>query len=684
MQNSNHMKGALPQLIEYCILYSQATQVERLQVQEEPSVAAGIEETSESWKVRDEFAVVVSEVAEHGLVEDVLRAVQHTMQQSVLERSESYAHWWQGREAALFVCSTVSEAIEAKQSALPQDLSASMLLQNLLQFDLNHQEIPDLLRVRAFSLAGELVAQVNENALADQLVSIAGTAIEAEQAADAVRLAAVKAAASCVNGISHEKRDELACRIAHDLSYILLQSTYSSANDQQPSLQLDEAGTGTVVETLATVFNISSAAANSVAQKISPTLLHIWEQYFNDPIQGPACNEAIKTLCRDSTSAAHLHELAIPPLLRVLDSSEEQPLGLPEAALDLLESLLASCGDEIAAQTCSAAFPKIVSLAERTSDPGAKESACMVLRAMVRANGERLHEIVTDATARILRLCTGILKDQQAPTIANEAAAVLTQLVRRMPQATQPHLKELLDQVSQRMINESNVLISAAIVPLLARMVLLDADGFIETLFQHVQHAQLVLECWINAQNDVQGSANIRASTIALARLAVLENEHVRRAQVRKLVQEEGDSGTIRTRSKAKQLSHLVDVPFAARALELVADALIEQAEGEADVAGDEEIEDDEEETESADDPAVSSLKDSELFANLKNDQDENDLDADAADDPYRNVCLRSELVKELLPLLSGQAETQHALSLRQSIDPSKLYVLQATCTSIT
>jgi hypothetical protein len=663
------MKAALPQLVDACILYSQATAADKLQLEEEPSVAAGLEDSSESWDVRDVFSYVLRELAEHGHIDDVLQGVRRQMLHLASSQSE---RWWQRREASLFICSSVSDVMLENHESLPHDLRPDSFAQSLLSFDLSHQDIPDLLKVRALSLLAGFGDQLSFE-LANQILDITCSAIETTYTSDAVRLVAIKAAAAHVASVSKwDTNANAPCRVARDLTNLLLKSR-NEGNDR--SLMLDEAATGTTVEALSVTFKRCSEASKQAAREIAPTLLSIWEQNFNDPLLGPSCNEALKNLCNDSASAAHVHELAIPPLLKLLDSPDQQPLGLPEAALDLVESLITRCGDEIAGRTCSTAFPGILKVAQNTSDAGTIESACMVMRAMVRTCGEWLSQVVENAVPQLLHLAAYILRTQHSPTVASEAATLLAQLVRRMPQGTLPHLHDLLLVVCERMVNESNVLIAAAIVPVLARIALLDANGFASALIQQGDKAQRTLEAWLNAQNDVQGSANIRMSTVALARIAVCDNNQLRKLTVRKLLTvdssaESGGSG-IRTRSKTTQQSRMMDVPFEVRALELVADALVEQVEGEADVADRDDDAEDYEADSGSEGGSLDRLRDSDLFGN------EEDGDDDVADDPYSSVDVKAGVAKEL-QVLTGSGNGEHAMMLQQYMDASKLAVLQA------
>jgi hypothetical protein len=239
-------------------------------------------------------------------------------------------------------------------------------------------------------------------------------------------------------------------------------------------------------------------------------------------------------------------------------------------------------------------------------------------------------------------------------------------MLRRLPTKVGPVLRDITAAVVARLRSSKQPNLSASLLTVFARIVHVDANAFIELLMSlpsggdEPNAFDFVMRQWSEKQCDVHGSFDIKLTTTALGLLLNTQSPALHAVVVKgQLVETPAESGRIRTRARAQANGPEVwtQIPLSAKIVELLADVLIEYAEGMAGAEDDEdeweeERDDDEDDPDDAadDDDFTGEEKEftGDLFERLlmRGGLDAFDPDdADEAEDPVNDIDVRAFVV---------------------------------------
>jgi len=224
------------------------------------------------------------------------------------------------------------------------------------------------------------------------------------------------------------------------------------------------------------------------------------------------------------------------------------------------------------------------------------------------------------------------------------AAPLLCQMLRRLPNKVGPVLGDIVAAVVARLRSSTQPNLSASLLTVFARVAHVDAVAFVELLTSlpsggdEPNALDFVMRSWVEKQPDVHGSFDIKLTTSALGLLLNTQHPALSAVVVNgALVETPAESGRIRTRARARTAGPEVwtQIPLPAKIVQLLADVLIEYAEGAA--GADDDYEEWEEDRASDEDDA------------LDHDDDDDDLDRLGAFTTDLNEGFTGDLFERLL-----------------------------------
>ena len=367
-----------------------------------------------------------------------------------------------------------------------------------------------------------------------------------------------------------------------------------------------EGGLAAALEAAAALTRGARGACAPWASSAARACLAIWGDRVADPLLAPAAADVVLELARAGGATAEAaYGAALPALATVLRDPRAAGATAVAAALDLAASLLAHAPPAAAGAAHAALTPPALALLGGGGGGGAAvaAAACDYVRALARAGGPALlaSDGALDAlTAPLLALLTPGSDDAAAERVA----PALSSILRRAPPASAPALaRACLLAAAHRIATPTSPALAADLVGLLARGVLADEAGAVEALATRPAPANspppapsapppatllhAAIAAWTIAQADVCCAHEITVATAGLGALltagsaaaATLATVPVRGARL-------DDGPGIRTRARARAAAESWSVVGAlCKIVELMADAVVESAEGNGDTA---------------------------------------------------------------------------------------------------
>lgn len=532
------------------------------------------------------------------------------MSESIAARNAGDEKWWRIREATLLAVGTMSDAIttsaeRAQQKGLPVPFDLSAFLQTVIDVDLHEstaQSAP-FLRGRALWVAARVSSGVPAN--------MAGTILSASVQSLAPGLAAPLRIGACraiAEFIPLAKPDVLAPHIGN--MYKGLGGLLGEVSEETLHL---------VLEALLVLIKADGAAASAWLNALAPATVKIWAEHVTDPLLSADTCEIFEALAAVPTCQPQLHSMLVPTLAQVLSAPDSQPPMLVEATLDLLAIILRPAELAEAKATHEACFKYVHGLIMRGDDAGVMQGAAECLRAFLRAGNESMLEWGTGdasiAGGDVLRAMFETAARLLDPTLEDSAslyaAPLLCQMLRRLPTKVGPVLRDITSAVVARLRSSTQPNLSASLLSIFARIVHFDANAFIDLLSSlpsggdEPNAFDFVMRRWVEIQPDVHGAFDIKLTTSALGLLLNTHNAALGAVTVRgQIVETPAESGRIRTRARAVATGPEVwtQIPLPVKIVELLADVLLEYAEGAAGAADEDEWEEDDDDVDGFDD----------------------------------------------------------------------------------
>jgi hypothetical protein len=608
---------------------------------------------------------------------------------------------WKAREAAMLAMGSCAERLlepGAPRQGAPDAASlVSALVQGGELSPAGMRAAPPLLVARALRCAALLARAAPADAAGPLLDAV--LAALAPNAHPACRAAAARAAAAYV---PFAPATALGCRAAalHAALGAAL-ATASSDGDADAAEALLEP----TLDALRALVRADATAAAAAAPQLTPALLGAWSARFNDPTLSRAAASVLSALSRNGGAAGALLGAALPQLRGVLCSPNAQPPGLLEAAAELAHALLRRhAGDEPTARAAHGLlFAPCASLAVSCDDAVVVSSAVALLRDLLRAGrGAAVSWGVDgsggggDAVAAALEVASRLLAPGSDDAAAAAAPALMCSLLRRAPAACAPLLPAMAAAAAGRLrvaaASSTHITLVPKLLGFFARLVqVVGAAAFADALAALRDPAvcgddgsalDSVMRAWTVAQPDVHGAASIRATTAALTALLCCGHAALAAVSVRGEPLPDAAPAAIRTRARARAAgpTRYASQPLPAALLALVADALLEEAEGAAgggfeDWGGDDDDDDDDAEGDEAEQAAAErALRDASLgVLNGALGDDEDDDDADGGEESEDEAADATPLAPWIGAQLRGAAA-----------DPARAAALTAAAGSLT
>ena len=601
----------------------------------------------------------------------VATATERRLGESIAARHSGDKLWWRGREAALLAVGTMNDTIlasieRAREKGVAAPFDIATFLTTIIDTDLHESTAASVpfLRGRALWVAARLSREIPPD--------VANTVLRASVGSLAPNLAAPLRIGACR-------------AIAEFLPIAKKEVTAPYIGDVYTGLGnlLVDAGEETlhlILEAMLVLIKADDTAAAAWLGALAPAVLKIWAEYVRDPLVSADTSEVFEALAAIPACQAPLHAMLVPTLSRILASPNEQPEMLVEATLDLLTIILRPATVTEAKSTHEACFKYVCGLILHSDDAGVMQGASEALRAFLRAGKEDMLAWGSgdtsigggDVLQAMFQAASRLLDPNLEDSASLYAAPLLCQMLRRLPNKVGPVLRDIVAAVVARLRSSTQPNLSASLLTVFARVAHVDAVAFVELLTSlpsggdEPNALDFVMRSWVEKQPDVHGSFDIKLTTSALGLLLNTQHPALSAVVVNgALVETPAESGRIRTRARARTAGPEVwtQIPLPAKIVQLLADVLIEYAEGAA--GADDDYEEWEEDRASDEDDALDHDDDDDLdrlgaltdlnegftgdlFARLlmRGGFDAFDPDdADEAEDPVNDVDLRAFVV---------------------------------------
>jgi hypothetical protein len=635
---------------------------------------------------------------------------------------------WKAREAALFAAGSVAERLlePGSRSRRTGPDAAAVVTDIVLRGELSPASAPSppLLAARALWACAKLARAAPAGVAAPLLDGV--IAALGAGAHPVCRMASARAAAACV---PLAPPAALAPR-AHALHGALcgaLHSALASPGDAADALAEP------AMDALRCLVRADAHAAAAAAPALTPALLSLWSAHFNDPMLAPAAAGVLGALARVPAAVAPLHAATLPQLRALLCGGGAAQPGLLEAALELSHALLRRhAGDEAAHRAAHGAlYGPAAALAAGADDAAVVAGAVTLLKDMLRAgNGAAAGWGLDgaggggDALSAALDAASRLLSPGVDDAAAACGGALLCALLRRAPAACAPLLPRIVAAAAARLRCASAASLDHTLAPALllffARLVhALGPAPFVDALSSITDPSVCgddgsalvsVMRAWTLAQPDVHGAGAIRVSSTALAALLCCGHPALEGVTVQgePLADEAAaaSGGAIRTRSRARATGpqRFAAAALPAALMALVADAVLDEAEGASmdggafDGWGDDDDDDDDEEAEDDGGATQAALERAAAEAaagggaaadSLEalaggggagfgvDDDDDDDADADDADDPLAATPIAPWVGAALRAVLADPSRAAALASLGATLNARRQRALQ-------
>lgn len=546
-------------------------------------------------------------------------AVRGALDEAAAMRAARAPGWWLPREAALLALGAVRDALASPGTAAV-GLDANAIMAACLAADLpgpgppaGSEEVaaaaaplpapPPLLAARALWLAARLAPCLDA---ATAGAALAAAAVAASPASPPpVQAQACRALGALVpagGGGAAPGLAQIAPAAAGGVVGIL---EAGSLTDRALALALDAlaalAGAG------------AGGAGPGGAPAAAAAALRAWAGAAADPLVGPAAEGAVLALASHPSTQDATFSAALPTLAGVVRAPSQHGGTVLTAALALLAGMMAVAPAQTAAAGHAAITPPALALiaARGGGDAAACRAACDYVRALARAGGPPLLAPPGALAALAGPLVSALIAPPppgvdvaEAADAAGRAVPALTSLLRRAPpECAGPAVREAALAAAARLAcADTPAPLGAALVGLLARGVLSDPAGMVAALAAApLPPAPLTplppgvptpdpavgllapaLTAWFARAAEVVGAMEICLSTAALGKIALspphpaLDSLSVPGAPLHDA------AATIRTRARARAAGPQAwsALPARAKALALLADIVLEDAEG--------------------------------------------------------------------------------------------------------
>ena len=585
--------------------------------------------------------------------------------ESISAQQTGDSMWWRPREAALLAVGTMNEVVlssleRAQEKGKPPPFDIAAFMKTVIENDLHESTAASapFLRGRALWVTARLSSGVPTE-MADAILRASVSSL-APGLAPPLRIGACRAIAEFLPIAKKEVTTPYIGEIYKGLGNLLVDAG-------EETLHL-------ILEAMLVLIKADSDAAAAWLSALAPAVVKIWAEYVRDPLVSADTTEVFEALAEIPACQAQLHTMLVPTLSHILASPSEQPEMLVEATLDLLTIILRPASPETAKATHDVCFKYVCGLIMQSDDAGVMQGASETLRAFLRAGKENMLEWGSgdptvgggDVLRAMFEAASRLLDPNLEDSASLYAAPLLCQMLRRLPTKVGPVLRDITAAVVARLRSSKQPNLSASLLTVFARIVHVDANAFIELLMSlpsggdEPNAFDFVMRQWSEKQCDVHGSFDIKLTTTALGLLLNTQSPALHAVVVKgQLVETPAESGRIRTRARAQANGPEVwtQIPLSAKIVELLADVLIEYAEGMAGAEDDEdeweeERDDDEDDPDDAadDDDFTGEEKEftGDLFERLlmRGGLDAFDPDdADEAEDPVNDIDVRAFVV---------------------------------------
>lgn len=531
----------LVELLISIISYMQLSNEKMQEWSDDPSQLIR-EEDEETFNqsLRISAADLLDIIAEHPtkVMESIIEAFGRILGESLARKAEGDLEWWRSAEACLMAVLLFKQRITPTTSAkiLP-------LLQIVVQEGINLNDLPFLqgrILMFAAQLGTTLFGQPVQVTL-EAAVQALGTSSEP------LRVYALKA-------IEYQSKHTDAAQVV-PFQTILLENVARIAHHCTEDMLL------LTMDTIIALLKLSPNAAPQLGLPLVQVALACWEKSQSDAICLTAVVDLFEELATKPEFRESLQNTAIPLILNIMQKPNTEEASLA-CAVDVIAAVTKNLANPLPDAYVQAVFPTLMQLLLQTEDKEILQNGQVCLKVFIK---QGLPSIIswTDGKVEnglfyILEFVGKLLGEGKSESDALFLGQLIATLVNKGGKLLSPVLPDLLRAMTYRLAKAKTVTFIQSFLLVYAYVMRNDLEAMLTflqqlSINQPQDGLQLLIKVWLENHEYIHGSLARKMSCTSLANLMLLKHGILKEIQVKgDLIQSLGQSGGIKTRSKAK------------------------------------------------------------------------------------------------------------------------------------
>ncbi|PSR91229.1 Importin-9 like [Actinidia chinensis var. chinensis] len=532
------------------------------------------DEDDNTYSCRVSGALLLEEVVNCGGTEaiiNVIDAAKKRFVESQQAKIAGSAAWWRMREATLFALASLSDQLLESEVSEHAGVDLGNFLGQIIAEDMGTgvNEYPFLF-ARLFSSIAKFSSVISHDVVEHFLY------------------AAIKAIGMDVPPLVKVGACRALCQLLPDANNGMLQThimgLFSSLADLLT--QASDETMHLVLETLQAAIKAGQEASASIEPTISPIILNMWASHISDPFISIDALEVLEAIKNAPGCIQPLVSRVLPFVGPILNKPQQQYNGLVAGALDLLTMLLKNSPSDVVKAVYDTCFNSVIRIVLQTDDHSEMQNATECLAALLSAGKQEVLTWGGDPgfTMRsLLDVASRLLDPDLESSGSLFVGSYILQLILHLPSQMAPHIRDLVAALVKRMQSSKIAGLRSSLLVIFARLVHMSAphvEHFIELLVSvhaegHDNSFVYVMSEWTKQQGEIQGSYQIKVTTMALALL--LSTRHIQLGKINVQGHLIKSTAGITTRSKAKIApDQWTSMSLPSKILALLADVLIE------------------------------------------------------------------------------------------------------------
>jgi len=656
------VKTGLSELVYYIVLYMQITEEQCTKWTDNPdSFVEEEDEDTFAYSVRissQDLLMALSEEFEVECCASLAQAIERHVGEAAAQRAQGKEEWWKVHEAAMLALGSAQETIEAqiKEGRVQFDLGSFMT--DVVLADLNSPAHPFLLG-RCLWVGSKFPSHLHQAAIASFLE---GTVRGLHQAQPhPVRISAVRAIWGFCNHLRGSKGEQDSPRrqLLVPLLPALVDGLVSMASNFSHSSEI----LGLILENLSVVLSCDQKFTAQQEAKVAPLAIAMFLKYNSDPVITSLSQDIFKVLSSNPDCAAPLQARLGPPLLSILNASEDKS-GLKGLALDVLSGLVRSAPRPLSDSLMLSMFPAAIQVTLTTDDNAVLQAGGECIRSYLAVTPDQVVAFTDNngksGIVHVIAVAEHLLNPVGSEFSATFVGRLVTTLIQQMGTRLGDQLDMLLKAVLSKLQGAQTLTVAQSLIMVYAHLVHSQLEAVLQFLSSVPGPAgdsalAFVLAEWVAKQQQFFGCYESKVSITAIAKLlqhGVNSNDsRLTEITVRgDQVHSEGRA----TRS-AKKAEQWTQVPLLAKLLKLLVNEMqncVEEADhGAEDDSEEDEGWDDESQDSQEEEGAPATTMDlSKLLQQAPSDStrslyDVEEEDPDCRNDPLYSIDIRQYLV---------------------------------------